>query len=129
MSDLSRNESLVIEALRAAKAPQSAYALLDTLRDQGLRAPPQIYRALEKLTQKGVAHRLESLNAFVACNHPDCSGHSLAAFTICETCGAVGEINDASLGQDLAKLAGKDGFKVSASTVELRGLCAACESS
>ena len=126
MSDLSKNESLVFNALRNAQAPQSAYALLDTLRDQGLRAPPQIYRALEKLTEKGVVHRLESLNAFVACNHPDCSGHSLAAFTICEKWGAVGEVNDVGLSRALSHLTGSANFKVKASTVELRGVCELC---
>lgn len=129
MTALSKNEELVLHALKAAKEPQTAYALLDQLRDQGLRAPPQIYRALEKLTAQGIVHRIESLNAFVVCNQPDCSQHALAAFTICDSCGTVGEVNHPQLAQKLTSLGVKSKFSVKASTVEMRGVCAACQNS
>src|SRR5690606_31319784 len=57
-SDLTRNQSLVLDRLEKAEAPMSAYALLDQLRDEGLRAPLQVYRALDKLLDMGLAHRL-----------------------------------------------------------------------
>ena len=82
--DLTRNQSLVFNALTRAPGPLSAYSLLDQLRDKGLRAPLQVYRALDKLVAFGMVHRLESLNAFVACRHPDCETHENIAFTICE---------------------------------------------
>ena len=37
---LTRNQSLVLEALADAKGPLTAYAILDQLRDRGMRAPP-----------------------------------------------------------------------------------------
>ncbi len=126
--ELTKNQSLVYGALETASAPMSAYALLDALHGQGLRAPLQVYRALDKLVAFGMVHRLESLNAFVACRHPDCDSHETIAFTICDTCGQVGELGDAKLGRQLKTLAGEAGFALTKSTVELRGLCAACSS-
>ena len=83
--DLTKNQSLVLDALSGAHGPLSAYTILDQLRDHGLRAPLQVYRALEKLLEYGLVHRLESLNAFVACRHPHCGDDSTMAFAICET--------------------------------------------
>ena len=124
--DLTRNQSLVFNALTRAPGPLSAYSLLDQLRDKGLRAPLQVYRALDKLVAFGMVHRLESLNAFVACRHPDCETHENIAFTICEDCGDVSEIADPGLEKRLHKLADDADFALSASTVELRGRCGAC---
>lgn len=54
--ELTRNQSLVYEVLSKAEGPLSAYTILDQLRDEGFRAPLQVYRALEKLLEIGRAH-------------------------------------------------------------------------
>ena len=125
-ADLTRNQSLVMGALAEAGGPLSAYPILDRLRDQGFRAPLQVYRALDKLVEFGMVHRLESLNAFVACRHPGCDGHRNIAFTICEKCGQVSEISDDELSDRLRTLAGGSGFVLQKSIVELRGICCGC---
>jgi len=56
--DLTKNQSLVMGALTRADGPLSAYTILDQLRDQGFRAPLQVYRALDKLVEFGMVHRL-----------------------------------------------------------------------
>ena len=86
---LTRNQLCVLERLETATGPLSAYTLLDQLREQGFRAPLQVYRALDTLIKGGFVHRLESLNAFVACCQPHCHTHDMIAFAICETCGQV----------------------------------------
>lgn len=126
-TSLTRNQSLVFAALAEAAGPLSAYTILDQLRDAGFRAPLQVYRALEKLLEIGLVHRLESLNAFVACRQPDCEIHSTTAFTICATCGKVGEIADPAFTSQIEALAGQTGFALKKSTVELRGTCSACQ--
>lgn len=126
MADLTKNQSLVLTQLRSAEAPQSAYNLLDQLRDKGLRAPLQIYRALESLQASGLVHRLESLNAYMACNHASCSSHKIMAFVICEDCAKVTEIADESLSQSIQQLGVTSHFKLRSSIVELRGQCADC---
>ena len=125
-ADLTRNQTLVMGALDRAGGPLSAYTILDQLRDDGFRAPLQVYRALDKLVDIGLVHRLESLNAFVACRHPGCESHEMTAFMICETCGQVNEITDAGLTERITGLARHSGFRLSRSTIELRGTCAVC---
>lgn len=125
-TDLTRNQELVMGALNGAPAPLSAYDILDLLRAEGLRAPLQVYRALDKLVERGLAHRLESLNAFVACADEHCHRKGLIAFAICESCGKVDEFADAVIEQRLGDWAGKTGFKVERTTMEIRGRCAAC---
>ena len=125
--DLTRNQELVLGTLAHATSPLSAYDILDRLRDDGLRAPLQIYRALEKLTERRLAHRLESLSAFVACTDAQC--HRVArvvTFVICETCGHVEELADAIVEERLGALSGTAGFVPRRTTIELRGLCKNC---
>jgi Fur family transcriptional regulator, zinc uptake regulator len=123
---LTRNQTLVLGVLDKSSSPVSAYAILDALRGEGLRAPLQIYRALDKLIEAGLAHRLESMNAFVTCRHPGHDALASTAFLICERCGRVDEATDQSLAAPLGKIAACGGFTVSRATIELRGLCAAC---
>ncbi len=125
--DLTKNQSLVMKALTASDEPLSAYTILDKLREHGFRAPLQVYRALDKLVEFGLVHRLESLNAFVACSHPGCDGHQTIAFMICERCGQVDEITDPALARRLKKLADDAIFALNSSTIELRGLCRSCQ--
>ena len=126
--DLTRNQDLVLRTLNGADAPLSAYDILDRLRDEGLRAPLQVYRALDRLIESGLAHRLESLNAFVCCADGGCHRQSsgMAAFAICTKCGRVDEFADAELGDRLAGWAGKEGFALERTTIELRGVCKNC---
>ncbi|MCW4116781.1 transcriptional repressor [Aurantimonas sp. MSK8Z-1] len=124
---LTRNQGLVFDALQTAEAPLSAYTILDRLRGEGFRAPLQVYRALEKLLALGLVHRLESINAFVACSHPHHDhGESLVAFAICQTCGDVREFAAPAAAAGLRDWAAGAGFKPAKTTIELSGLCQAC---
>jgi Fur family transcriptional regulator, zinc uptake regulator len=124
--ELTRNQQLVFDAMQHAGAPMSAYALLDQLRNDGLKAPLQIYRALDKLVEQGLVHRLETLNAFVACQHSHDHGHVATVFMICETCGSVAECSNACLNGDLSEVASGAGFSVAKTSIELRGKCGKC---
>lgn len=123
---LTRNQELVMQTLSKAALPMSAYKILDELRENGFRAPLQVYRAVDKLQELGLVHRLESLNAFVACSHPSCQKQETLVFMICETCNQVDEIADDSLSEKLEELAKKRKFKAERSAIELRGECAKC---
>jgi Fur family transcriptional regulator, zinc uptake regulator len=123
---LTRNQMLVFGALSGAAQPMSAYVILDKLRNSGLRAPLQVYRALDKLIDTGLVHRLESLNAFVACAHKHCHEDCASAFAICEKCGSVTEFSDDAVMARLRDWSGKAKFAPSKMVVEVRGVCAAC---
>ena len=124
--NLTKYQGLVFAALNEKGAPLSAYSILDHLRGEGFRAPLQVYRALDKLVEQGLVHRLESLNAFVACSHDGCTASEAAVFAICETCGQVSEFADDKLSRQVAARARSDGFQVNKTTIELRGECHDC---
>ncbi len=123
---LTRNQALVYEALEAAGQPLSAYTILDRLRGHGFRAPLQVYRALEKLQESGLVHRLESINSFVACAHPHPHEHGMTAFAICETCGRAEEFADPQVQERLAEWSSTHGFHAARTTLEIRGECRDC---
>ncbi len=126
--DLTRNQHLVLDALSGATGPLSAYGILDRVRNDGIKAPLQIYRALDKLVELGLAHRLESLNAFVACAHAHDHHEGLAAFAICESCGRVDEFADEVVEERLAGWSQGTGFNTDRTTIEIRGHCRDCVS-
>lgn len=104
----------------------SAYSILEDLRGDGFRAPPQVYRALDKLLESGLVHRLETLNAFVACAHEQCHKAGLIAFAICDSCGHVSEFSDKMVSKGLAAWSEENNFKRSKTTLEIRGECGDC---
>ncbi|MGN7293489.1 Fur family transcriptional regulator [Rhizobium sp. SAFR-030] len=127
--NLTKNQTLVFDALTRADQPMSAYTILDRLRDSGFRAPLQVYRALDKLLELGLVHRLESLNSFVACSHVEescCRHHGTVAFAICDNCGQVQEFHDHAMDDRLTEWAKQTGFRAEKTTIELRGRCEAC---
>ncbi|MBL8589544.1 MAG: transcriptional repressor [Methylobacteriaceae bacterium] len=117
----------VLEALRSEGRPLGAYDIIARLGAGGGRslAPVSVYRALDHLLKQGLAHRLASRNAYIACGHGHCAGESVA-FLICEACGAVAEATSPSLKGDLATLAASAGFAARNETIEILGRCAAC---
>lgn len=124
---LTKNQTLVFDKLVASTGPMSAYDLLDELRGQGLKAPLQIYRALEKLLEADLVHRLESINSFVACAQPNCHAKTgLVAFAICEKCGVVSEFSDEVVQSRLADWADERQFTPTKTSLEIRGLCQGC---
>lgn len=123
---LTRNQTLVMAELETARGPLSAYTLLDRLREHGFRAPLQVYRALDTLVKAGLAHRLESLNAFVACAGAHPHEHGVTGFAICDRCGQVSEFADPSIGEQLESHVGATGFHTHRAVIEVRGLCGSC---
>ena len=123
---LTRNQEIVFGALRASDVPLSAYEILDLgdVRDQGLKAPLTIYRALDKLCAQGLVHRIESLNAFVACDrgpHAEPVG-----FMSCERCKKTVELPVGACEEILRSSAEANGFDLDKITVEISGRCTSC---
>jgi Fur family zinc uptake transcriptional regulator len=117
----------VLEALYATHRPLGAYDIAEELaRKDGRRlAPITIYRALDFLLEQGLAHRLASRNAFIACPH----GHGaddLVAFLICETCGGVDEMSSCGVAGAIADLLAGEGFEPQRQILEISGRCAHC---
>lgn len=115
----------VLEIIARAKAPATAYEILEAL-GKVIKSPkpPTVYRALESLSEHGFVHRIESLNAYLVCgeNHR----HQGSQFLICDSCGSVQEIHLCSVPDSLQKQAGSKDFSVTFWNVELHGLCQSC---
>mgnify|MGYP002652562235 CR=1 FL=1 len=102
--------------------------LLDQVREgegPGAAAPPTVYRALDFLVANGFIHKLQSVNAFVACHHPSTAQHSVP-FLICNRCHNAVELEDRHVVSALDERARALGFEPQAQTLEVHGLCAAC---
>lgn len=122
---LTDSRARVLEIVAESHKPLGAYDILQRLAaERGRAAPPTVYRALAFLVEQGFAHRIDSLNAFVACFDPE-RAHD-AGFLICERCKTVEEVADPSLGKAVRAAVTASGFQPRRSVVEISGLCAAC---
>ena len=70
--NLSKNQQIVLSIIEKAKGPLKAYSILYNVQKKGIKAPLQVYRALEKLIEIGKIHKIESKNAFIAGKNSDC---------------------------------------------------------
>ena len=115
----------VLAVLRRRRGSLTAYDMLAEMRETRPKiAPPTIYRALAALTERGRVHRLESLNAYIACQ---CEHHPHAAvLSICDDCGIVEESVAPDLLEELSSIAGRSGFAPTRHVIEVRGRCASC---
>ncbi|MGA9657743.1 MAG: Fur family transcriptional regulator [Asticcacaulis sp.] len=114
------------ELILEANAPIKAYDVIDRFHPEGAAKPPTVYRALSFLEQMGLVHRIESLNAFVACDTHD-HKHT-AGFLLCECCGQSVEIAIPNTAE-IETSAATSGFKINHITLEARGLCRVCQES
>ncbi len=123
---LTRIRRKVLHLLLESHEPAKAYDLLANLDGEGAAKPPTIYRALDFLQEMGLAHKIESLNAYVACGHTS-HAHS-AVFIICDTCGGAEELHAVDTGKALKKDTKAAGFSVRSAVIEARGICRDCAS-
>jgi Fur family transcriptional regulator, zinc uptake regulator len=119
----------VLELVWADHKPHGAYALLEALEKESSKkiAPLTVYRALDFLVEQGLAHRIESLNAYLGCCAPD--GVHAGQFLVCERCGCAVEIDDPAVKTTVEATAAARGFQVRRQTIEISGVCRACQES
>lgn len=122
---LTEQRKIVLQLLCVSDRPLSAYELLDRMRGVVKNpTPPTVYRVLDFLLEQGLAHKLESLHAYVGCIHPD---HPHAGqFLICDQCGEVAEVEDPNVAKSLKATGKAIGFRTKRPVVELLGTCAQC---
>lgn len=116
---------LVLGIIEGADKPLGAYDVLQQL-GQYLDnpKPPTAYRAIEFWIEHGFVHRIESLNAYIAC-HAD-HAHTGSQYLICTNCQKVEEIHLCSMPPKLSEKAEDKGFSPSFWNVEIHGHCAQC---
>ena len=124
---LSKNQQIVLEIIEKAKEPLKAYSILFNVQKKGIKAPQQIYRALDKLIEIGKIHKIESRNAFVACKNSNCEISKATAFSICENCEKVTELNNPKLSKLITNYKDGSGMNYKKYNLELFGLCSKCK--
>ena len=115
----------VLELLLESDAPAKAYDLLTKLDGEGAAKPPTVYRALDFLLETGLAHKIESLNAFMACGHRH--HRHAAAFLICTNCETAQELHSSKTLETIERESQAVQFKMQNVVIEVRGLCADCQ--
>ena len=115
----------VLEILLQDHRALGAYTILDKLRENGFGSqPPIAYRALDFLVANGLVHKIERLNAFIACAH---TNHShTPAFMICRLCDAVAEALSSTARGALLDAARSTGFRIEQTVIEAEGICPSC---
>ncbi|XOV84176.1 MAG: Fur family transcriptional regulator [bacterium] len=110
----------------ASERPLSAYELIAKLEKKQDRkiAPLTVYRHLDFLIRVGLVHRLESKQAYIACDHPEEVHES--QYLLCSACGRADELESKQLWKVLDKLTDQKGFVPVNSVVEVTGLCCDC---
>ena len=117
----------VLELLLEDHKALGAYDVLERLVKEGYGSqPPVAYRALDFLVKHGFAHKIERLNAYIACAHPQ-KTHA-PAFMICRQCKAVAEAITTPTKGPFNQAAQEAGFQIERTVFEAEGLCPKCVS-
>ncbi len=117
---------IVYSLLLQANSALTAYQLLEQLQKLKPGAkPPTVYRALEFLLKLKLIHRIDSSNAYLACNAEN-HGHQ-AQFLICNQCGQIKEVELKQLEPEILKVCAEQKFKPEQQIIEVRGLCFQCQ--
>ena len=125
-SKLTNNQQTVLNLLEKSKEPLKAYAILYDTQKKGIKAPLQVYRALDKLIEIGKVHKIESKNSYMACEHKNCNSSTSTSFLICEICDQVSELTQKNLPSYFAKLSEQANFKYAKHNLEIFGACKNC---
>jgi Fur family zinc uptake transcriptional regulator len=119
---LTPNQAQVLDHLRVANAPLTAYQLLGRMQtDRGVVAPPTVYRALKGLEEAGLICRIETLRAWapVVAVNP-------GVVVICDDCGTVRGVEAPGLLESLHERLAAEGFAEARQTIEVHGRCGDC---
>ncbi len=117
----------IFDALASFEKPASAYDIADKVsKAQGRRvAANSVYRILDLFVGANLARRVESANAYIANDHPDCLHDCI--FLICDACGNTTHIDDDRLSGGVRAAAKEAGFAPDRPVIEVRGRCGECE--
>lgn len=117
---------IAFEIVHRARKPITAYEVLEemgkTLKNP---KPPTAYRALDFLAEHGFVHRIESMNAYRACDVDH--KHTGSQYMICDTCSGVEEVHLCSLPDILQEKIEAQHFTLRHWNLELHGLCKKCQ--
>ena len=105
--------------------PSKAYDLLGEVSKMNYSAkPPTVYRALDFLLENGFIHKINTLNAYIACTHT--LKHDHCYFIICDKCDQVQECCDEAITETIEKTLSQNRFSHKEIALEISGSCDDC---
>ncbi|MCX8253779.1 hypothetical protein RHAL1_01640 [Beijerinckiaceae bacterium RH AL1] len=118
----------VAAILAGADQPLGAYAIIQKLSEAQSRivAPPTVYRTLDFLVDNGFVVKIESRQAYVACDHVGHDHDHHGIVFSCAACGRTVEVDSKTIDREIAALAEREGFTVERKVVEVEGRCRDC---
>lgn len=118
--------SAVFDALAGFDRPASAYDIAEAVSKSQKRriAANSVYRILDLFVGANLARRVESSNAYVATQHPECLHDCI--FLICDDCGQAVHIDDDGVSGGIRDAAAGVGFSAKRPVIEVRGTCGDC---
>ena len=115
----------VLELIWKEHKPCKAYDLLKDLQKEDSSAKPiTIYRALDFLQEHGLVHRVNSLNAYVGCAHPEQTDPTF--LLVCSQCNTVEESKGENYRIFFNKVLDDKKFQCTNKTFEIEGSCKHC---
>mgnify|MGYP003396766036 CR=1 FL=1 len=121
---LSEQQVLILDMIFQAIIPISAAELLEQLKHINSKANRMtIHRALDKLTEQNLVHKIQYNNTYSICQH--ISNHN-CQILVCIKCTQQVEIHSHQLCHSLNKLSQEHQFNV-ASPIEITGICKQCK--
>ncbi len=118
--------SAVFEALSSFAKPASAYDIAEAVSKlRGKRvAANSVYRILDIFVNANLARRVETANAYIVNEHPDCIHDCI--FLVCDNCGQTTHIDNDSISNGVRDAAITAGFMPVRPVIEVRGKCGDC---
>ena len=116
----------IFAVLNGFTKPASAYDIAEAVsKSEGRRvAANSVYRILDLFVAANIARRVESANAYIANQHPDCVHDCI--FLVCDDCGQATHLDDDALTARVRAAATGAGFHDVRPVIEVRGKCADC---
>ena len=115
----------ILKLILKNNKPSKAYDLLSQVSKMNYSAkPPTVYRALDFLMENGFIHKINSLNAYVACTHT--LKHNQCYFIICDICDQVQECCDEKITEIIKETLATNRFSHKGITIEINGSCDDC---
>lgn len=118
----------IVGIFAGADQPLGAYAIIQKLSEAQNRivAPPTVYRTLDFLVDNGFVVKIESRQAYVACDHLGHDHDHHGIVFSCTKCGRTVEVDSGAIDREIAAVAERLGFAIERKVLEVDGLCAEC---
>lgn len=110
------------------KKPLKAYDILENLLKTKLNAtPPNVYRTLDFFVDKGIIHKIESIQSYTICSGP-IKNLLTEILMVCNLCNNVIETYDNTIHDLFKKISNKNLFSLTNNAIEIKGTCKDCDS-